>query len=308
MSKQGYFQRYFCIISNIKKHNALTFEKIQTKVYRLADEYIEEADIYIGFSKRTFQRDIKEIAHLFAIYIKYDRKRKAYYIDEETNENSISDRMIDILDIFNTVQMSHKTDGIIYLEPRQPTATYYMDVIIEAINKQQQLILQYQKFNDTHTSKRMIAPYAIKEFKNRWYLLGMEDGTQHLKSFAFDRISTLHILPNIYFQKNTAIQIAHLYHDCFGIVLPQQEKVQKVILQFDKFQKNYIKSLPLHHSQIIIEESEDFMQIALYIYITPDFITEILSFGEHVKVIKPTQLIQKVKLQLSDAMNQYDAS
>jgi hypothetical protein len=51
-------------------------------------------------------------------------------------------------------------------------------------------------------------------------------------------------------------------------------------LSFDDYQGKYIKSLPLHESQQTISDSENELQIKLKLYITHDFIMELLSYGE----------------------------
>jgi predicted DNA-binding transcriptional regulator YafY len=63
--------------------------------------------------------------------------------------------------------------------------------------------------------------------------------------------------------------------------------------------------LPLHESQVIIQDNEDELLIRITIYVTHDFIMEILSYGESVKVIKPVNLIYDLKTSYQDALNLY---
>ena len=67
----------------------------------------------------------------------------------------------------------------------------------------------------------------------------------------------------------------------------------------------YIKSLPLHDSQEIITDNEDELQIKLKLVITHDFLMELLSFGENVKVIAPQSLVVDVKAVYSNALGRY---
>jgi hypothetical protein len=82
----------------------------------------------------------------------------------------------------------------------------------------------------------------------------------------------------------------------FGISIVDGEKPFEVILSFDTFQGKYIKSLPLHETQEIIKSDENEIRIRLTVYLTRDFVMELLSFGDTVKVIKPQQLIDELKI------------
>ncbi|SDE26775.1 WYL domain-containing protein [Riemerella columbipharyngis] len=68
-----------------------------------------------------------------------------------------------------------------------------------------------------------------------------------------------------------------MYKNSFGIVAPNDYPAEEIILSFSKQQGNYVKLLPLHHSQTIIEETDSEVVISLKFVPTFDFIQEILS-------------------------------
>jgi len=74
---------------------------------------------------------------------------------------------------------------------------------------------------------------------------------------------------------------------------------------FSAYQGNYIKSLPLHHSQKIIEKNNDYLKISLKMIPTYDFIMRLQSYANNVKVLKPKWLADKLKNNLLEAANQY---
>ena len=79
----------------------------------------------------------------------------------------------------------------------------------------------------------------------------------------------------------------------------------KIILSFNAFQGKYIKSLPLHHTQQIIVDNEDELQINLELFLTHDFIMELLSYGDDMKVLQPAKLIKVIKSIQEKASQQY---
>ncbi|MDR0830041.1 MAG: WYL domain-containing protein [Prevotellaceae bacterium] len=50
----------------------------------------------------------------------------------------------------------------------------------------------------------------------------------------------------------------------------------------------------------------DELRISLTLYITHDFVIELLSMGEHCKVISPQSLADTIKNTLQKALKQYD--
>jgi predicted DNA-binding transcriptional regulator YafY len=77
-------------------------------------------------------------------------------------------------------------------------------------------------------------------------------------------------------------------------------------LSFNPEQAKFIKSLPLHHSQEILSDTNDEFRIRLKVCITFDFIMEILSHGEDVKVLKPNSFVRTIKRIFQNSLNQYD--
>jgi len=151
---------------------------------------------------------------------------------------------------------------------------------------------------------RTVEPYALKEFKNRWYVLANDLKDNHMKSFALDRITALEITSKP-FKSPVIFNINEHYRYCFGIISPNEDKPNNIILSFEPHQGNYIKSLPLHETQVVLKDNDDELQIGLTLFITHDFIMELLSYGENVKVIKPASLIKKLKSAYQNAINQY---
>ena len=63
--------------------------------------------------------------------------------------------------------------------------------------------------------------------------------------------------------------------------------------------------MPLHESQVIIEDNNEELLVKFTLFITHDFIMEILSYGDTVKVIQPVSLIEEIKKVYENALKQY---
>src|SRR5690606_37599147 len=128
----------------------------------------------------------------------------------------------------------------------------------------------YQKFWEDEMRARAAIPLALKEFRDRWYLLAKDQNDGKIKTFALDRITGIDITKKK-FQNDDSFDVAKHYQNFFGIISPDHLKPERIILSFNTFQGKYIKSLPLHESQRTIIDNEEELQIELNLCITHDF-------------------------------------
>ena len=80
---------------------------------------------------------------------------------------------------------------------------------------------------------------------------------------------------------------------------------KEIILSFNPSQGKYIKSLPLHETQQILIDNEHELRIQLTLFITHDFVMELLAHGDTVTVIQPQILIDEVKNNYRNSLSNY---
>jgi predicted DNA-binding transcriptional regulator YafY len=199
MSKRGYISRYLLILKKLKVKPFSTYEELQSYIENQFDYLqMQDENLQIGFSKRTFQRDIKEISNIFGIDIEYSKSQKGYFISQNENENMNFQRMMEAFDMFNSLNLAHDLTSFIYLEKRRPKGTENLYGLLHAIKNRFKIKFNYQKFLDEELSYRVVEPYALKEFKNRWYIMAKDSTGNNIKSFALDRLTNLEITNQTY--------------------------------------------------------------------------------------------------------------
>ncbi len=298
MSVRETIMRYHLIISKLRKH-PVTYNE-------LADFLARESEFH-GYkfekAKRTIQRDFDAIRSIYNIDIRFDFKRGVYVLDPDENlEKNL--RMVEALDLFNAMKVTENISGIIHFEKRRPQGTENMNGLLHAIQNRVQIEFSYSKYWENESTQRIAEPYALKEFKNRWYLVALDHKDRRIKTFALDRLTDLEITKRKFIHPQKFDVIEYFKH-CFGIITADDEQPQEIVLSFEPFQGKYIKSLPLHESQEVLVDNEHEIRIKLKIYLTHDFLMEILSQGENVKVIQPPGLIEQLKSNYTNAINQY---
>ena len=299
MSKRESTARLILIVNKLRKKSSSLKEIL---------DYLDEESDLQGYnyriSTRTFQRDLEDIRSLYNMDIQYNFSTKVYYLENEDQQDTMKERILEAFDTFNALNVSDRISKYIHFEKRRPQGTENLYGLIHAIKNSKCISFNYAKFWDDFTTKRTIEPYALKEFSNRWYVMGKDLKDGAIKTFALDRLSDFQIL-NTAFVYPTNFNIEKHFEFCFGIISPNDEKPQKITLTFDAHQGKYIKTLPLHATQRIIKDTKDELQIELTLCITHDFIMEILSYGDTVEVLGPQRLIDEIKQIVTRALQYY---
>lgn len=266
-------------------------------------DYLEtqfaEKGLELKFTERTFQRDKLAIADVFGIQISYSRKRNAHFIEEEELELS-QESVFDQLLLVEAYRETKGKADVMFFEPRRARGLEHLNGLIHAITQKKVLSFTYQKFWENEKSSKVVMPYALKEFKNRWYLLAADYQAKNtsflLKTYGLDRISDLNISNTSFKREN--IDIEKAYKNSFGIISTLGKETQEILLKFDREQANYVKALPLHHSQTVIAENETETIFRVSLVPTYDFQREILSYGKRVQVLAPESFIQELKAEV----------
>ena len=299
MSKKQFIKRHHLIINKLRS-NPSSFKDLQDY---LEKHSFDEEENYI-ISKRTFERDVNEIREIYKIDIEYNRSRNVYEITQDADEVK-TDRLIESFQIFNALSISDSVSNHIIIEKRKHSGTDNMHGLLHAIKNQLEIQFTHEKFWKENNEKqtRLVFPLALKEARNRWYLVVQDPKDRVYKTFGLERISDLEITHKK-FEYPKDFNPEEKFKYSFGIIT-DGTKPEKIKIWLSHNQANYIKSLPLHHSQKIISENKTECVIELHMSPTYDFVMELLSMGAEVKVLKPKSLQEEIKEKLQVALDLY---
>ncbi|MDZ7848137.1 MAG: WYL domain-containing protein [Owenweeksia sp.] len=255
----------------------------ELEILSLQDESIEP-----NYSKRTFDRDKADFRETFGISIRYTASQRGYYIEEDAYHNQGFERILEAFDIFNALRLSQDVWPFIHLEQRRPQGTENLYGLLHAIKNKLEIRFTYHKFWEEEKSLRHVAPYGLKEYRNRWYVLAKDFKDDQLKTFGLDRLSELQ-MTNRKMDTSKPVDVEEYFRYCFGVI-QWHEEPEEIELAFTAFQGKYIKTLPLHSTQEILEDSKKQLRVKLKLHITYDFTMELLSYGSDVMVIAPKRL------------------
>lgn len=261
----------------------------------------KSGDLNLIISKRTLNRDLKEIEQLFGLIIEFDFKSAKYRLNQE---ESLGDH-IELLESFDTIQAfgrASKLRGKVFFEKRLARGTEYLKSILEAIENQEAIQIVYEKFWLWETETRQLRPIALKEYLHRWYVMAWNE-TDQLRFYGLDRIQSLVTNPGkARLPKSPDLESRFL--ETIGITNEPNDPVETVILTFTEFKGRYIQSMPIHPTQDILINDDKILQISLRVKINPELIALILSHGDEVKVESPKRLKEWITEKAENILNQ----
>lgn len=172
-----------------------------------------------------------------------------------------------------------------------------------AIKNVYSLRFEYDNIYRGEVKKYSIVPYFLKEVKNRWYIIGWSDKKNQYLTFALDRIVSLSV-DAIKQKKRSDFNHSQFFKNSIGI-MESGDKPEIVKMTIKSPFSRLIKIEPLHHSQRILKESRNILEIEIIVDINPELCNKILSFGPFCVVEKPKKLVNQLKELLSETSKNY---
>jgi predicted DNA-binding transcriptional regulator YafY len=183
--------------------------------------------------------------------------------------------------------------------------TDHLEALIDYIKDKKVVELVYKKFNSKTEKKHVIHPYLLKEYANRWYLLGWGESRKDLITFGLDRIVSVRAHEGeVQFFMPDDFHPEDYFKNTLGITYTKAP-VEDIILSFSLNQAEYLKTQYLHSSQEILKEDNKEVIIKLRLVPNYELVSKILSYGKEVKVLAPESLRKQVGDVLKEAFAYY---
>ncbi|MBQ7279789.1 MAG: WYL domain-containing protein [Bacteroidales bacterium] len=260
----------------------------------------------LPYSRATFNRHKSAIQDIFGLLIECDNKNgHRYYISNKDvlREDSLQQWMINSISVGNMLSESIALQDRILLE-NTPSASDNFKLIIDAMRNSRLIDITYCRYQHSTAKSYTVAPYCIKLFRRRWYLLSrFADGGYAVLSI--DRIKELSISEQAFIIDPT-FDATSFFDNCFGVNTSTEYPVTRIVLRAYGWERYAMHDLPLHNSQRQINKSDDYIDYELYLRPTSDFVAHILSRSSWLKVLEPLSLAEKIKEEHLQAARIYD--
>jgi hypothetical protein len=290
------FQQYIWIINTLRAYRRQTLEELNQK---WQDDQVADGN---PLQRSSFNRHRDAILDMFGIIIDCDKKTYKYYISNEDVlcDDSIERWLFSTLTVHGMLADSAAVKERLVLE-NAPAGEQYLDIIIRAIRTDRRLRIGYKKFQ-AEGYEKVVCPYALKLFRQRWYLLALNDEDQ-MRIYALDRITMLELTDKPFEMPEDFSPQAY-FSEYFG-VLTNDTPMAHVIVRAHKWMPNYLRTLPLHHSQRELTSTEDYTDFSFDIRPTTDFLGELLRHSDGIEVLEPPELREKMRQMIADTLKRY---
>lgn len=190
----------------------------------------------------------------------------------------------------------HHSAAVIDFEKNELlTGMEWLDILYKAIISQTTVQLGYQSFKARSASDIIFYPYLLKEYRNRWFVLGMRKTGKEIITFALDRIRALTSLPEEPFREQKNFDPHYYFHPIVGVTRNIGEAPVEVLFRANPYHAPYIRTKPIHHSQKVVEDTGNGTCFSIEVIPNFELERELIGFGEGVQVLSPPRLVRSIR-------------
>jgi predicted DNA-binding transcriptional regulator YafY len=256
----------------------------------------EEADYSITNSPLTTQdlSILQEVSHLL-------RQFKGFSHFNEVSEmvNKLEDKIY---------SEQHQQAPVIDFEKNELlTGIEWLDVLYKAIVNKTVLMLTYQSFKARSANDVIFYPYLLKEYRNRWFVLGMKKQGKEIITFALDRIQNITPQDKELFTMHKNFDPHTYFNNIIGVTRNVAEKPTTILFWASHYHAPYIKTKPIHPSQKIVEEIKGGTHFSIDVIPNFELERELIGFGEGIKILSPNNIVRQIKRKIRLMKELYEA-
>ena len=273
------YQHYVWIVNTLRQYKKLTLAQINELWMK---DMVSDGN---KLDRNSFRRHTDAILNMFGIIIEHEENTYKYYIanPEVLGDGTMEGWMLSTLTVSAVLTDSLSLRDYILLE-NVPAGQEFLQTIILAIKTRRRIMIQYQKFG-FEAGEKLISPYALKLFHQRWYLLMVQ-------------------ITDETFEMPDGFKPESYFTEYFGVLTDETPMAHVVVRAYGKT-ANYLRTLPLHHSQRELQQTDEYTEFSFDIRPTDDFLGQLLSHGDGIKVISPDDVREQMKQKIADNLKRY---
>lgn len=176
----------------------------------------------------------------------------------------------------------------------------WLEKLLKAIIEKNVLEIDYKAFGGT-SKQHVFSGYLLKEYRNRWYIIGHSDRSEAVIVLALDRIISVEISRKPFIQ-DQGFRSTDYFRYSFGITQMHYQEPEKITLSFLPEQAPYLISQPVHASQEVLADNETEIRIRIHVYRSHELIQFILGNIDRLLDIEPADLKEEIKGKVKEAL------
>lgn len=258
------------------------FYKYEDADYSITNSPISNQDLTKLSEAVSFLKQFQGFSH-FAALGSMVQKLEDHVYTQKTHEKSLID--------------FEKNDNLKGID--------FLDELYQYILKKQAIELTYRSFKARSENTFTFHPYLLKEFRNRWFIIGKKTKAEGILNLALDRIISIKKSDKPYVF-DASFNSETYYKDVIGVSVSPKLKTEQVIFYVIHKHAPYVETKPFHYSQRVIDRDNYGVTFAMDVQHNFELEKDILALGEHIKVIAPERLKRNIKDRIHHAIDIYE--
>ena len=211
--------------------------------------------------------------------------------------------------LYTTSKLGNSTQKVVSFQhnPYLTGMDKWYKPIFEAIVAQKVIDLIYHPFGKELMTVT-VSPYHLKQYNNRWFLIGRSKGLNTLSNYAIDRVEGVKETSKTYEPLDEDFDFDEWFSDVVGVSVDPNAPVGTVILHVNDRAWHYISTKPLHESQSILhgKQADGRWEIRLKVQDNYELRSLLRSFGDEIEVMAPASLRNEMKEMAESVFNMYN--
>lgn len=223
---------------------------------------------------------------------------------------------LEALDQLKKRMKTPENRDVISLERNCIETKNFFGELFSAICNQCVVCLTHFRFDRPDEEIKLIVhPYQLREYNNRWYLIGRVETDNGLEDevwpFRLDSVLKVDVMAGkTYMPCNVDLEEEH-FGEIIGVTYVPTNPLNKILFWVSDFSKGYVDSKPLHSSQVGIKNDEELRSqypnlaggrfYRIECRMNYELIRELSSYGPSLVVLSPDEVRTAIR-QRAEAM------
>ena len=282
------FREYIWIVKTIYEANEITLAELSERWSNCELSYGN------SLSRATFKRHKSAISDAFGIDIECKTKKGyVYYIANRSlmEKDSVQNWILSTLSVNSAIHNNLEIEDRIIVQ-EAPKGGRMLEMAMHAIKMQQSIIVSYKRFGQIQANEYKLDPYALKMFNQRWYIVA-HSAHHKIAVYALDRI--VEMMPTTdRFELPSGFDVRRFFSECYGVIVGDGTKAEKIRLRVFGLERDYLESLPFHHSQQLVCQNDEYSEYEYFLRPTYDFKQAVMANIADIEIIEPLHLRDKI--------------
>ena len=316
MSITDRINRILFIMSYVAQNQGVALEELAKQVEMSPEELTKELEFMLLIGKPPFRPD--DYVDIYVedqrVYIEFDQMlnrplrltraealallMSLQLLDPEVDPDAVESlkNKIEQLIASSIDAASRLEDSILLDRPARPVSAHF-DRLRKAIERRRKVEVEYYSLGRNETSKRIVHPYFLMKSLDYWYLTGYCELRKDLRTFKFERMLNVKMLPNSFPPpQDSAIEG---YKKEFLSSLGRR----RIEIYFDSTVAPWIQE---QYGSSVRQESDGGVVLSLFSETLEYPSRLVLGFAPHARPLSPPELVSKVAEDAQRVLALYD--